>query len=134
MKFVTLIVLASLVSCSFLEKRRSHFSYAKPGLKLEEVREKSGEPKNESFDQDETILTYDYCKTSYLKEAVGGLLTFTTYNWHCNNQKSFYHMYFKNGVLYRSEDGTSIYERVHRKEQAFQDKGSQTKIPQAASN
>jgi hypothetical protein len=132
----TILILMTLLacSCSLLEKRRSHFSYAKPGVSLEEVKQKSGDPIHESFDQDETVLTYDYCRASWAKEAAYGLLTATMYNWHCDKQKQQMHLYFKSGALYRTEDGSSIYERVHRKEQSFSDKAPVQKIPQAASN
>lgn len=135
MKLITLAVLFSLASCSLIEKRRSHFSYIKPGVSLEEVKGKSGDPLSESFDQDETVLAYRYCKASWSEEAIFGALTFTTYNWACNKQLSTMNLYFKDGILYRSEDGTSIYERVHRKEQAFREKVSPKALgPTPASN
>lgn len=104
----------TVVSCSLIEKRRSHFSYAKPGISLEEVKSKSGDPLNESFNNDETILTFDYCRAPWAKEAIYGALTFTMYNWNCNSQRSFMHLYFKGDKLYRAEDNTQMYERVHR--------------------
>ena len=136
MKALIIVLLFSLVSCSLIEKRRTHFSYIRPGVSLEEVKSKSGTPLNESFDQDEVLLTYDYCKASWAEEAIYGALTFTTYNWACNKQMSLMHLYFKSGVLYRTEDGSSIYERVHRREQVFTEKApvKQVNGPQPASN
>lgn len=135
MKLLTLTLLVSLISCSLIEKRRSHFSYIKPGVSLEEVKGKSGDPLTESFDQNEAVLAYRYCKASWAEEAIFGALTFTTYNWACNKQLSTMNLYFKDGILYRSEDGTSIYERVHRKEQAYQPKEQPKAIgPTPASN
>jgi hypothetical protein len=119
-----LFMMIVLASCSLMEKRREHFDYTKQGISLEEVKRQSGRPVKESFDQNESALTYRYCDASWVEEAAFGLMTATMYNWHCNKQTSYMHLYFKDGALYRTEDGTSIYERVHRKEQSFQPKTS----------
>lgn len=111
MKTMAIILVFSISSCSLLEKRKEHYSYIKQGISLEEVKTKSGSPVYESFEGDETKLVYDYCAAPYWKEAVVGVLTFTTYNWNCNMQEVKMKLHFKNGVLYKLDDNINPDER-----------------------
>lgn len=112
MKAILLASIFLVTSCSLIEKRKSHYSYIKPGISLEEVKAKSGEPIYESFNDNETVLTYDYCAAPYWKEAVGGVLTFTMYNWHCNMNLVKVNLFFRDGVLYGMQDNTNAEERA----------------------
>lgn len=117
MRIVLMLIL--LCSCSLIEKRKDHYSYVKPGLSLDDVKKKSGEPVNESFHGNISILTYDYCRASYAKEAIYGLLTFTMYNWGCNAQMGRMHLFFKDGSLIRKdENGNAEARTVFAREMA----------------
>lgn len=113
MKFLVFALLvASVSSCSFLHKRKEHYSYIKPGVKIEEVMSKSGAPEHESFDSGVTMLTYGYCPASYTKEVVAGLLTFSAYNWGCDLSLIKMNLFFKDGVLVKKDDNVNALERA----------------------
>jgi hypothetical protein len=79
-------LLFSLSSCSYFEKRHSHFKYVSKGASKDQIIQRSGDPDRVNMSKDKEILTYRYCDVPYHEEAIFGLITLGAYNITCERQ------------------------------------------------
>jgi hypothetical protein len=101
-----------LTSCSFLERRKSHYSYIEHGIDKSEVIKKSGTPKYKNIANDSEVYVYEYCQAPYWKEVVYGLLTYGLYATSCSRSMVEMKVYFSKDKLVGLEDNSNKAERA----------------------